>query len=58
MRAGGLAVAATAAITSRPDRSAEILRDAMYRLLELSVPAGPAMLPLLPVPRPLPGWAA
>ncbi len=58
MRAGRLAVAATAAITSRPDRSAEILRDAMYRLLELSVPADPAMLPPLPVPRPLPGWAA
>ena len=57
-RVGGLAVAVTEAITSRPDRSAELLRAQMYRLLELSAPAAPAVLPLLPVPRPLPGWAA
>jgi hypothetical protein len=53
-----LATAATAAITSRPDRSAEILREQMYRVLELPVPAGRAVLPLLPAPRPLPGCAA
>jgi hypothetical protein len=56
-RSATLTAAATAAITSRPDRSADILRAAMYRLLELSVPAGPAVLPLLPVARPLAGWA-
>jgi hypothetical protein len=57
-RVGRLAVAVTRAITSRPDRSAELLRAQMYRLLELSAPAAPAVLPLLPVPRPLPGWVA
>ncbi|RSD14342.1 hypothetical protein EIY87_30370 [Amycolatopsis eburnea] len=56
-RTAALAGAATEAITSRADRSAEILRDAMYRLLELAVPETPASFPLLPVPRPLPRWS-
>ncbi|WP_328618217.1 hypothetical protein OHS18_21050 [Amycolatopsis sp. NBC_00355] len=57
-RAGKLAESVTAVITSRPDRSAGILRSAMYRLLELSEPPWRASLPLLPVARPLPRWAA
>ncbi|MBE1501707.1 hypothetical protein H4696_008807 [Amycolatopsis lexingtonensis] len=57
-RVAELAAAATGAITSRPDRAAEILRAAMYRLLELSAPASPAVPPLVPAPCPLPAWSA
>jgi hypothetical protein len=57
-RVAELAAAATEAITSRPDRAAEILRAEMYRLLELSAPAAPASPPSVPAACPLPRWSA
>jgi len=57
-RVADLAAAATEAITSRPDRAAEILRAEMYRLLELPAPASPASPPLVPAACPLPRWSA
>ncbi|WP_081769308.1 hypothetical protein [Nocardia nova] len=48
--------AITAATTSVPDTSAEILRATMYRAMELPEPPGPALISALPLPpAPLPG---
>jgi hypothetical protein len=43
----------SAAVSSRPGCAAARLRSEMYRLLELSEPSHPAVLPPLPDPRPI-----